>query len=408
MGQVARASTASAPPRSAVNTLDVLLVIITIGYGLSGYWQGFVSGLAATMGLLAGGASGIWLVPSFLDRLNPSVGVSMAALFGVLLLASLGQALGAYAGSRARERITWRPARSIDAIGGAVLSMAAALTMAWALGYAISGARLPVIADAVRASVVLSRIDTVMPDNAEDALSAFNRIVDTNLFPRYLEPFAPERIVNVDAPSDKVLRRPDVKQARESVVKVLGESVQCGRMIEGSGFVYAADRVMTNAHVLAGVSEPVVVVGERPLDATVVVYDPALDIAVLAVEGVAAPALDFDSSGGPADSAAVLGYPENGPYDAQPARIRSEQRLVSPDIYDENTVTRQVFSIRGLVRSGNSGGPLVSSRGDVYGVVFAASLSDSSTGYAITAEQVADDARAGQASGQEVSTGDCA
>lgn len=390
-----------------MNTLDVLLLIATLGYGLSGYWQGFVSGLAATVGLLAGGATGIWLVPRFLDRFDPSVGVSMAALFGVLLLASLGQALGAYAGSRVRDRITWRPARSLDAMGGAVLSMAAALTVAWALGYAISGAKLPVIADAVRSSSVLSHIDTVMPERADDALGAFNRVVDTTLFPRYLEPFAPERIVDVKAPNVKVLNRPGVQEARASVVKVLGESAQCGRTIEGSGFVYAAGRVMTNAHVVAGVADPVVVVGERSLDATVVVYDAELDVAVLAVEGLEAPALDLDPSGEPTDSAAVLGYPENGPFDAQPARIRAEQRLRSPDIYDENSVTRQVFSIRGLVRSGNSGGPLVSSRGDVYGVVFAASLSDSSTGYALTAEQVKADADAGRTSRQEVSTGDC-
>lgn len=391
-----------------MNTLDVLLIIVTIGYGLSGYWQGFISGLAATIGLLVGGAGAIWLVPRFLDSFDPSVAVSMAALIGVLLLASLGQALGAYSGSRVRERITWRPARSLDAMGGAALSMAAALAVAWALGYAISGAKLPVIADAVRSSAVLSHIDRVMPDGADDALGAFNQIVDTNLFPRYLEPFAAERIVDVEAPSGKVLRRPGVEQARASVVKVLGESAECGRTIEGSGFVYAAGRVMTNAHVVAGVPDPVVVVGQRTLDATVVVYDPGLDVAVLRVDGLTAAALDFDTSAKAADSAAVLGYPENGPYDAGAARIRAEQRLRSPDIYDEDTVIRQVFSIRGLVRSGNSGGPLVSPSGDVYGVVFAASLTDSTTGYVLTAEQVKADAAAGRTADREVSTGDCA
>jgi len=390
-----------------VNTLDVLLILATIGYGLSGYWQGFVSGVAATVGLLAGGAAAVVFVPGFLDSFDPSVGLSLAALFCVLLLASVGQAIGAYAGSRLRDRITWRPARSLDALGGAVLSMAAALAVAWALGYAISGARLPVIGDAVRSSEVLARIDKVMPETADEVLSAFNRIVDSNLFPRYLEPFAPERIVEVEAPNAKVLRRPEVVQARDSVVKVLSEAVECGRTIEGSGFVYAPGRVMTNAHVVAGVSDPQVVVGDRTFDATTVVYNPDLDVAVLAVDGLGAPGLRFDTSGESGDSGAVLGFPQNGPYDAQPARIRAEQRLQSPDIYEEDTVTREVFSIRGLVRSGNSGGPLVSARGDVYGVVFAASLTDSSTGYVLTADQVADDARAGRSSDQEVSTGEC-
>ena len=391
-----------------MSTLDILLLVVTVGYGLTGYWQGFVSGASATVGLLAGGAAGIIFVPRFLHSFDPSVGVSLVALFCVLLLASVGQAIGAYLGSQLRHRITWRPARWLDAVGGAALSMAAALSVAWALGYAISGARLPVIADAVRSSEVLARIDKVMPDNADDVLSAFNRIVDTNLFPRYLEPFAPERIVEVEAPNAKVLRRPGVEQARPSVVKVLSESVECGGTIEGSGFVYAPGRVMTNAHVVAGVTDPVVVVGERSLDATVVVYDPDLDVAVLTVEGLRRPPLRFDASGKSGDSGAVLGFPQNGPYDAQPARIRAEQRLRSPDIYDEDTVMREVFSIRGLVRSGNSGGPLVSPGGKVYGVVFAASLTDSATGYVLTADQVSDDAKAGRRAADEVSTGDCA
>jgi len=390
-----------------VNALDVVLIVATIGYGLTGYWQGFVSGIAATVGLLLGGAAGVVFVPRFLDSFDPSVAVSLMALFCVILLASIGQAIGAYVGSRLRERITWRPARSLDALGGAALSMAAALAVAWALGYAISGARLPVIGNAVRSSEILARIDKVMPDSAEEVLGAFNRIVDSNLFPRYLQPFAPERIVEVEAPNARVLRREDVEQARGSVVKILSEADACGRTIEGSGFVYAPGRVMTNAHVVAGVTNPEVVVKDRTLEATTVVYNPDLDVAILAVDGLRTRDMRFDTSGKSGDSAVVLGFPENGPYAAEPARIRVKQRLQSPDIYDEDTVTRQVFSIRGDVRSGNSGGPLVSPSGEVYGVVFAASLTDSATGYVLTAEQVAADARAGIKSDREVSTGAC-
>jgi len=346
------------------------------------------------------------VMPRFLDRLDPSVGVSALAVVSVLVLASVGQAFGAYMGHRLRQRITWRPARSLDAIGGAALSMVAVLGVAWALGYAISGARLPAIADPVRSSAVLSRIDAVMPSQADTVLTAFARIVDTTLFPRYLEPFAPERIAPTDAPNARILQRPGVVAAQRSVVKVIGEAVECGRTQEGSGFVYAPGRVMTNAHVVAGVADPVVVVGEETFNAETVVYDADLDVAILAIDSPA-PALGFDTSAGSGDPAAVLGFPENGPYDASPARVRAEQRLRSPDIYDDGTVTREVFSIRALVRFGNSGGPLVSAAGDVYGVVFAASLNDSSTGYVLTAEQVADDARTGRIAAAEVSTGGC-
>ncbi|MGI8675619.1 MAG: MarP family serine protease [Nocardioidaceae bacterium] len=389
-----------------MNLLDAVLIVMTIGYGLAGLMQGFVAGAAATVGLLTGGAIGIVAMPRCLERLDPSVGVSALALVSVLVLASVGQALGAYLGYRLRQRITWRPARSLDAMGGAALSMAAVLGVAWALGYAISGARLPAIADPVRSSVVLSRIDAVMPSQADEVLAAFARIVNTTLFPRYLEPFAPERIVAADAPNERILQRPGVVAAQRSVVKVIGEAAECGRTQEGSGFLYAPGRVMTNAHVVAGVADPVVVVGDDAVDAETVVYDADLDIAILAIDGPA-PALGFDTTAGPGDPAAVLGFPENGPYDAAPARVRAEQRLRSPDIYDEGTVTREVFSIRANVRSGNSGGPLVSAAGDVYGVVFAASLNDSSTGYVLTAEQVADDARTGRTAVAEVSTGGC-
>ena len=389
-----------------MNLIDVVLIVMTIGYGLAGLSQGFVAGAAATVGLLTGGAIGIVVMPRFLDRLDPSVGVSALALVSVLVLASVGQAFGAFMGHRLRQRITWRPARSLDAIGGAALSMAAVLGVAWALGYAISGARLPAIADPVRSSAVLSRIDAVMPSQADAVLAAFARIVDTTLFPRYLEPFAPERIAPIDAPNARILQRPGVVAAQRSVVKVIGEAAECGRTQEGSGFVYAPGRVMTNAHVVAGVTDPVVVVGEETFNAETVVYDADLDVAILAIDAPA-PALGFDTSAGSGDPAAVLGFPENGPYDASPARVRAEQRLRSPDIYDEGAVTREVLSIRALVRSGNSGGPLVSAAGDVYGVVFAASLNDSSTGYVLTAEQVAADARTGRTAAAEVSTGGC-
>jgi S1-C subfamily serine protease len=165
---------------------------------------------------------------------------------------------------------------------------------------------------------------------------------------------------------------------------------------------------MTNAHVVAGVDEPIVTSGEQELDATVVLYDAALDVAVLAVDGLDASPLPWGGSAESGDRAVVLGFPENGPYNAQPARIRDRQSLRGPDIYDEGTVVRDVYSVRALVRSGNSGGPLVSPRGRVLGVVFAASLSDASTGYVLTADLVADNASQALSSQTPVSTGACA
>jgi S1-C subfamily serine protease len=390
-----------------MNLLDWLLLLLVAAYALSGYWQGFVTGAFATAGLLLGGLLGIWLAPIALGQADPSIWVSLGALFIVILAASLGQALFQYAGARLREKITWQPARAVDAVGGAVLSAVAVLIVAWALGVAISGSRIGQVTPMVRESAVLAKVNSALPESAGNLLQAFNNVVGTTFFPRYLEPFAPERIVDVQPGPERLLHDPDVLRAEESVLKVRGSN-DCGRGVEGTGFLYAADRLMTNAHVVAGVDDPEVEIDGESVDADVVYYNADLDVAVLDVETGSLPTLPFDTSAGPEDGVAILGYPQDGPYDVQVGRIRSEQRLRSPDIYGEGTVIREVFSLRGLVRPGNSGGPIVTSAGDVAGVVFAASVTDDDTGYALTADQVADSAAEGRISTDEVSTGDCA
>jgi S1-C subfamily serine protease len=390
-----------------VNILDWLLVVVALAYAVSGYWQGFISGAFATSGLLLGGLFGIWAAPRLLGDAPPSLWVSLGALVIVLICASFGQAVLQFAGSRIRDRITWQPARALDAIGGAALSTAAVLVVAWALGVAVSGASLPGVSDQVRSSRVLSEVDKVMPGEAEEALQAFNEVVGSSFFPRYLEPFAPERIIEVGPPPGRVARDPDVRAAAVSVLKIRGEN-SCDRGVEGTGFLYSPTRIMTNAHVVAGVDEPSVIVDGDEVPARVVHYDPDIDVAVLAVDDLNRPFLRFDRGGQPRQSGAVLGYPNDGPYDVQAARIRGEQRLRSPDIYGSGTVIREVFSIRSLVRPGNSGGPLVSEDGDVLGVIFAASVSDNNTGYVLTAEQVAAGAAAGISNSDSVDTGECA
>ncbi|HWM73609.1 MAG TPA: MarP family serine protease, partial [Nocardioides sp.] len=387
-----------------MNLLDWLLLLLVAAYALSGYWQGFVTGAFATAGLLLGGLLGIWLAPIALGRADPSLWVSLGALFIVILAASLGQALFQYAGARIREKITWQPARALDAIGGAALSAVAVLIVAWALGVAISGSRIGQVTPMVRESTVLAKVNAALPQSAGNLLQAFNDVVGTTFFPRYLEPFAPERIIDVEPGPERLLRDPDVLRAEASVLKVRGSN-DCGRGVEGTGFLYAADRLMTNAHVVAGVDDPEVEIDGESVDADVVYYNPDLDVAVLDVETGSRPTLPFDTGVEPEDGVAILGYPQDGPYDVQVGRIRSEQRLRSPDIYGDGTVIREVFSLRGLVRPGNSGGPIVTSAGDVAGVVFAASVTDDDTGYALTAEQVADSAAAGRTSFDEVSTG---
>jgi S1-C subfamily serine protease len=389
-----------------MNPLDIVLLVLVLAYAVSGYWQGFVTGAFATVGLLLGGVFGIWLSPRVLGSASPSVWVSLAALMIVLVCASLGQAMLQFAGSRIRDRITWQPVRALDAVGGAALSVVAVLVVAWALGVAVSGARLAWVSKEVRGSQVLARVDHLMPSRAVEALNSFNEVVGTS-FPRYLPPFAPERIVEVGPPPSKMGADPEVRAAAQSVVKVRGEN-RCGQGVEGSGFLFSPNRVMTNAHVVAGVGSPHVLAGDREVTARVVYYNPQIDVAVLAVEDLGRPHLSFDRSGHSGEGGAVLGYPQDGPYDVEGARIRAQQRLSSQDIYGEGAVIREVFSVRSTIRPGNSGGPLVSPAGKVLGVVFAASVTDGSTGYALTADQVAEAAAKGSVSTAAVSTGQCA
>lgn len=402
MGRLGHTALAGDP----VNILDVLVILVLIAYAISGYIQGFVTNLVATIGLLVGGLLAISLIPKVMGDRTPTVSSSLIALAAVVGAAVIGQAIGTYVGTDIRDGLVWRPLRWVDAVGGSALSMVAVLCAAWALGYAVSGTQIPFVSTAARDSAILDRVNGIMPDGATDILNAFNKVLDTNLFPRYLEPFENENIAAVGPPDPTSLNTPGVQAAANSVVKIIG-SASCNRGIEGSGFVFANDRIMTNAHVVAGVSDPFVVVGQRRIHAEVVVFDPDLDVAVLSVPGLGLNPLEFDGSGKAGEKAAVLGFPENGPFDARAARIRMEQRLRSPDIYDNGQVVRQTFSIRSLVRSGNSGGPLVSEDGKVLGVIFAASITDRSTGYALTADQVGKDAELGQNSTSKLSTGAC-
>jgi S1-C subfamily serine protease len=200
-----------------------------------------------------------------------------------------------------------------------------------------------------------------------------------------------------------------VTRTRASVLKITGVAPSCARRIEGTGFVYAPDRIMTNAHVVAGVDRPRVEVGDRQRAATVVLYDPDRDVAVLRVPDLDLRSLAFSAREADTDDdAIVVGYPEDGPFFVGPARVRDRMQIRGPDIYDRRTVTREVYSILGDVRSGNSGGPLLAPDGTVYGVIFAAAVDQPRTGFALTSAEVARDARAGRDATRQVATGDCA
>ena len=249
----------------------------------------------------------------------------------------------------------------------------------------------------------------MMPREARTLSQSLRDTVNTRGFPEVFGGLSPTRVREVAAPDPAVANSPVVQNARKSVAKILGSAPSCSRRIEGSGFVYAPQRIMTNAHVVAGTRRVVVELNGTEHNGRVVIYDPQRDLAVIYVPGLTAPVMPFaQRPAATGTSAVVTGFPLDGPYDAQSARIRDSRSITGPDIYDSAQVTRQIYTIRALVRSGNSGGPLVGSDGAVLGVIFAAAADDPETGFAVTAAEAAPVASAGIAQTTATGTGKCA
>jgi S1-C subfamily serine protease len=388
-----------------MNLLDLLLIAAAIAFGVTGYRQGFVAGLLSFLGFLGGGLLGLNLVPRLLGDADAQTGTALVAIGLVLALASAGQLLAGLLGGWVRSRVTWESAQLVDSAGGAFLSVVSMLLVAWFIGSAVATSSMPNLARLFRDSSILRGVDEVMPGSADALYHSFAKVLDANGFPSVFGPFTPERIRPVQPPDPAVANSTAVRRARPSIVKIVGTALSCSREIEGSGFVYAPERVMTNAHVVAGVREPQVIVegSDRRFGGRVVLFDPRRDIAVLPLR-----ALGFDGTANSRDDAVVAGYPNNGPFVARAARIRDELRAQGPNIYDRGRVTREVYSLYTRVEPGNSGGPLLSPAGDVYGIIFAKSQDDPNTGYAVTADEASADARAGVSSTAAVSTGACA
>ncbi|MCP3820291.1 MarP family serine protease [Streptomyces sp. A3M-1-3] len=398
-----------------MNVLDILLLVAAVWFAIVGYRQGFVVGILSVIGFLGGGLVAVYLLPLIWDQLTNESEVSMTAavvaIVIVIVCASVGQAFTTHLGNRLRRHITWSPARAVDATGGALVNVVAMLLVAWLIGSALAGTSLPTLGKEVRNSKVLLGVSQVMPEQANTWFTDFSSVLAQNGFPQVFSPFSNEPITEVQAPDPALANSPVAARAKQSIVKVVGTATSCSKVLEGTGFVFADRRVMTNAHVVGGVDEPTVQIGGegKLYDAKVVLYDWQRDIAVLDVPTLKAPPLQFaEADARSGNSAIVAGFPENGSYDVRAARVRGRINANGPDIYHRGTVQRDVYSLFATVRQGNSGGPLLTPDGQVYGVVFAKSLDDPDTGYALTIDEVREDIQLGLAANQQVDSQGCA
>ncbi|MBT2442980.1 MarP family serine protease [Streptomyces sp. ISL-36] len=398
-----------------MNVLDILLLLAAVWFAIIGYRQGFVVGILSVIGFLGGGLVAVLLLPVIWDQLTDNAEVSTTAtvvfVIVVIVCASVGQAFTTHLGNRLRRHITWSPARALDATGGALVNVVAMLLVAWLLGSALAGTSMPTLGKEVRSSKVLLGVEQVMPDQVSSWFDDFTSTLAQNGFPQVFSPFANEPITEVRPPDPALAGSPVAARAQRSIVKVVGTAPSCGKVLEGTGFVFADRRVMTNAHVVGGVDEPTVQIGGegKLYDAKVVLYDWQRDIAVLDVPDLNAQPLRFaDEDARSGDSAIVAGFPENGSYDVRSARVRGRINAKGPDIYRQGEVRRDVYSLYATVRQGNSGGPLLTEEGEVYGVIFARSLDDANTGYALTVDEIQEDIVQGRAANQQVDSESCA
>ncbi len=398
-----------------MNVLDILLLLAAVWFAVVGYRQGFVVGILSVIGFLGGGLAAVYVLPVIWDALtdDAEVGTTAAviAVVVVIVCASVGQALTTHLGNKLRRYISWSPARALDATGGALVNVVAMLLVAWLVGSALAGTTLSTLGKEVRGSRVLLGVSRVLPDRADTWFADFSSVLAQNGFPQVFSPFANEPINDVRPPDPALVNSPVATRAQRSIVKVTGTAESCAKVLEGTGFVFADRRVMTNAHVVGGVDDPTVQIGGegRKYDAKVVLYDWERDIAVLDVPDMKAPALKFaaeDASSG--DGAIVAGFPENGAYDVRAARVRGRITASGADIYHRGTVRRDVYSLYANVRQGNSGGPLLSTDGTVYGVVFAKSRDNAETGYALTVDEIQEDIAEGRTANREVDSDSCA
>lgn len=388
--------------------VDVAVVGVALLAATSGWRQGAVASAMAFLGVVLGAVAGILIAPHVLEhvdgsRLRVFVGIAL-----IVVLVIVGEVSGMVLGRALRSGMHSRGARSVDSVVGAALQAVAVLAAAWLLAIPLTSSSQPDVASAVRGSKVLSKVDEVAPQWLREVPKEFSALLDTSGLPDVIGPFGRTPVANVEPPDPALQASPIVEQLHQSVLKISGIAPSCQKALEGSGFVVAPELVMTNAHVVAGTDGITVDSIGTVLDAEVVLFDPEEDVAILRVPGLQAPVLNFAASpASKGESAIVLGYPGGGPYTASPARVREAVNLSGPDIYRTGTVERQVYTVRGTVRQGNSGGPLVAEDGQVLGLVFGAAVDDPDTGFVLTAEEISDELARSQSNPVPVGTGAC-
>jgi S1-C subfamily serine protease len=359
-----------------LNLVDVGIILFALALGAVGYERGLIASALPLAGFVGGAALGARIGPALLAGGSESQYAPLVAVVtGILVGAFVAVALEGI-GHAIRDRLLGRGVGALDGIGGALLLAALALLVSWGFGAVAlhaGGSDARQLRETVQQSVILGALNDLLPPSGP-LLNVLRRV----------DPRAQVRGPDADvaAPEEGVVSDPDVRAAGEATLRVLGTA--CGLGVAGSGWVAGPGIVVTNAHVVAGADDTTVRAnGGAEVDATAVHYDPRNDLAVLEAPGLDAPALELASQAPSGAEASVIGYPENGPLTFTPARLGSTGTVTSQDSYGRGPVQREMTPFRAAIRSGNSGGPVVDTAGDVVATVFAAATGEGNDGLGV-------------------------
>lgn len=392
--------------------VDLVVLVFLVLALLGGWHQGFIASMSASAGWLVGVVVGIWATPRLLDVLDSrpetELNTLLITLGCALILGMIGAGLLGHLGQAVADRAPHERARDLDAWLGAVAMGVVALLVVWA---GLSSAR-PMLSDdatrQIRKARIWGTVDKVLPDPARDAIASLNKRFAESPFPEAFSGSAPQ--VDVAPPDGTAARSPAVTRARPSVVKVTSHSDRCAGTSVGSGWVVSSKRIVTNAHVVAGGHDVSVQPGGTgpPLAASVVGYDDELDLAILRVPDLDAPALPRTDKPHRGTPVAAAGFPRGGDYSVTKGRVRRKAMATGRDVYDRKPVNRGLYLVRTKIAMGNSGGPLLTADGHVAGTVFAKSAINDNTAYVLTDHATEDWLDAAPSLTKSVPTGDCA
>ncbi|WP_026556032.1 MarP family serine protease [Arthrobacter sp. 35W] len=385
--------------------LDVVLLLWLFGQLVYGLRVGLVASLGGLAGFAAGAAAAFLAVP-FISPLAGDSGWRTALVIGsTVLFIVVGHGVGIRLGSLLGRGVRFQPVRAVNRLLGGVLNVLVGALVLSLLAFGVGNLGVPFLSTALADSQVIRNIDKFTPDPVKAAAAQLRSLVLDEGIPQIL---GQQNAPVLAAPPDSSVNTEALNSASGAVVKITGAAFQCGQNQTGSGFVVSADRVVTNAHVVAGVDAPVVELrGGRSVPGRVVFFDPQKDLAVVAVDSLGVAPLPLGPELVPGAGAAFAGYPLGGPFQMRPAAVASVGPLMVPDIYGANPAPAQVYQLAGNVQPGNSGGPMFDTAGNVVGVIFAKATSADNVGFAFTMDELGPVAAAAPALSNQVSSGHC-